>query len=154
MNADTTRIVAKRILLTGHPFKVHKKTATVRYMFFNPGEQRFSILGSFDLIQSQIQTTYRTSSRYNFTLNMDERVTYARRSGHTDTTRRTSMVPSIKWTQCAWHYTSVCIRVGRPLGGRIRQNRGALRREPMRSWQWRNELLVIQDGRQCGRCLF
>lgn len=35
MSPDTTRIVAKRILLTGHPFKVHKKTATMRYMFFN-----------------------------------------------------------------------------------------------------------------------
>ncbi|KIM45379.1 hypothetical protein M413DRAFT_442049 [Hebeloma cylindrosporum] len=35
MNPDTTRIVAKRVILTGHPFKVHKKTATIRYMFFN-----------------------------------------------------------------------------------------------------------------------
>ncbi|KAJ6507156.1 ribosome biogenesis protein tsr1 [Mycena vitilis] len=35
LNPDTTRIVAKRVVLTGHPFKVHKKTATVRYMFFN-----------------------------------------------------------------------------------------------------------------------
>jgi pre-rRNA-processing protein TSR1 len=37
LNPDTTRIIAKRIILTGHPFKVHKKAATVRYMFFNPG---------------------------------------------------------------------------------------------------------------------
>ncbi|KAF8871255.1 ribosome biogenesis protein tsr1 [Gymnopilus junonius] len=35
LNPDTTRIIAKRIILTGHPFKVHKKTATIRYMFFN-----------------------------------------------------------------------------------------------------------------------
>jgi pre-rRNA-processing protein TSR1 len=38
MNPDHERIVAKRIILTGHPFKVHVKTATVRYMFFNRGE--------------------------------------------------------------------------------------------------------------------
>ncbi|PPQ98215.1 hypothetical protein CVT26_003467 [Gymnopilus dilepis] len=38
LNPDTTRIIAKRIILTGHPFKVHKKTATIRYMFFNPDD--------------------------------------------------------------------------------------------------------------------
>jgi 40S ribosome biogenesis protein Tsr1 and BMS1 C-terminal len=37
MNPDPKRIIAKRIILTGHPFKVNKKTATIRYMFFNPG---------------------------------------------------------------------------------------------------------------------
>jgi len=41
MNPDTTRIIAKRIILTGHPFKIHRKSATVRYMFFNPGKIAF-----------------------------------------------------------------------------------------------------------------
>ncbi|KAL8708554.1 MAG: hypothetical protein Q9220_006607 [cf. Caloplaca sp. 1 TL-2023] len=29
------RILTKRIILTGHPYKIHKKLVTVRYMFFN-----------------------------------------------------------------------------------------------------------------------
>ncbi|KAI0358546.1 ribosome biogenesis protein tsr1 [Trametes cingulata] len=41
LNPDTTRIVAKRIILTGHPFKIHKKTATIRYMFFNPEDVEY-----------------------------------------------------------------------------------------------------------------
>lgn len=32
---DRARVIAKRIILTGHPFKIHKKLVTVRYMFFN-----------------------------------------------------------------------------------------------------------------------
>ena len=32
---DQSRVVAKRAILTGHPFKIHKKVVTVRYMFFN-----------------------------------------------------------------------------------------------------------------------
>ncbi|KAL0956841.1 hypothetical protein HGRIS_002954 [Hohenbuehelia grisea] len=41
LNPDTTRVIAKRIILTGHPFKVHKKTATVRYMFFNADDVHY-----------------------------------------------------------------------------------------------------------------
>jgi pre-rRNA-processing protein TSR1 len=29
------RVIAKRIILTGHPLKINKKIVTVRYMFFN-----------------------------------------------------------------------------------------------------------------------
>jgi pre-rRNA-processing protein TSR1 len=32
---DQSRVVAKRAILTGHPYKIHKKVVTVRYMFFN-----------------------------------------------------------------------------------------------------------------------
>ncbi|TPX71823.1 hypothetical protein SpCBS45565_g00888 [Spizellomyces sp. 'palustris'] len=36
IDLDPCRIVAKRIILTGHPFKVHKRGAVIRYMFWNP----------------------------------------------------------------------------------------------------------------------
>jgi pre-rRNA-processing protein TSR1 len=32
---DPSRIIAKRVILTGHPYKIHKKVVTVRYMFFD-----------------------------------------------------------------------------------------------------------------------
>ena len=35
MSSDPTRVLAKRFIITGHPFKLHKRTATIRYMFFN-----------------------------------------------------------------------------------------------------------------------
>ncbi|KAG1740082.1 hypothetical protein EDD22DRAFT_1008253 [Suillus occidentalis] len=41
MNPDTTCIIMKQIILTSHLFKVHKKTATVWYMFFNPDDIQY-----------------------------------------------------------------------------------------------------------------
>ncbi|ROW17117.1 hypothetical protein VPNG_01181 [Cytospora leucostoma] len=32
---STNRVVAKRVVLTGHPYHIHKKIVTIRYMFFN-----------------------------------------------------------------------------------------------------------------------
>ncbi len=32
---DRSRVIAKRVILTGHPYKIHKKLVTVRYMFFS-----------------------------------------------------------------------------------------------------------------------
>lgn len=32
---DQSRVVAKRAILTGHPFKINRKVVTIRYMFFN-----------------------------------------------------------------------------------------------------------------------
>ncbi|KAK0654555.1 hypothetical protein QBC41DRAFT_57638 [Cercophora samala] len=35
MPPSTSRVVAKRAILTGHPYHIHKRVVTVRYMFFN-----------------------------------------------------------------------------------------------------------------------
>lgn len=32
---STNRVIAKRAVLTGHPYKIHKRLVTIRYMFFN-----------------------------------------------------------------------------------------------------------------------
>lgn len=44
LGVDRERVVAKRIVLTGHPCKIHKKVVTVRYMFFNTGKSALSRL--------------------------------------------------------------------------------------------------------------
>jgi pre-rRNA-processing protein TSR1 len=41
LNADADRIVVKRIVLTGYPVRVHKRHATVKYMFNNPDDVRW-----------------------------------------------------------------------------------------------------------------
>ncbi|KAI9804635.1 MAG: hypothetical protein M1833_006709 [Piccolia ochrophora] len=33
-----SRIIAKRIILTGHPYKIHRRVVTIRYMFFNKAD--------------------------------------------------------------------------------------------------------------------
>lgn len=36
INCSPDRVVLKRAALSGHPFKIHRKSAVIRYMFFNP----------------------------------------------------------------------------------------------------------------------
>ncbi|CAO1616791.1 unnamed protein product [Sympodiomycopsis kandeliae] len=35
------RVNVKRVVITGEPFKIHRKTATIRWMFFNPEDVRY-----------------------------------------------------------------------------------------------------------------
>ncbi|KAI4100450.1 MAG: hypothetical protein L6R37_005485 [Teloschistes peruensis] len=43
-----TFTLAKRIILTGHPYKIHRNTVTIRHMFFNAGDvQHFAALRLF-----------------------------------------------------------------------------------------------------------
>jgi pre-rRNA-processing protein TSR1 len=48
LTPSLSRVIAKRVVLTGHPYKMHKRVVTVRYMFFNKEDvQWFKALQMF-----------------------------------------------------------------------------------------------------------
>jgi hypothetical protein len=49
--------VLKRIILTGYPTRVHKRHATVKYMFYNPEDVKVSCAWFYPLKSSQFGLT-------------------------------------------------------------------------------------------------
>ena len=138
LNPDTTRIVAKRVVLTGHPFKVHKKTATVRYMFFNSGSLPSLFLSVPSLICFFFQMMYNISSLSNSIQNTAERAIYANPSGRMDISRHISMVPSIKWTLSV----CLCTNAFSPSGHNFGLNMIDRRPRTSSQMQWKNKSLA------------
>lgn len=41
MRCDAFQIILKRVILTGYPFKINKRKAVIRLMFYNPEDIRY-----------------------------------------------------------------------------------------------------------------
>ncbi len=65
MSIDPDRVVVKRVVLTGHPFKVQKRSAVVRYMFFNAGNlKKKTCLKKLQYINYVLVWTYKDDVKW------------------------------------------------------------------------------------------
>lgn len=81
LNTDHSRIIAKRVILTGYPFKIYKKIVVVRYMFFNPEDvewfkpiQLFTKYGRTGYIKERLGTHGRFKATFDGKINHQDTV--------------------------------------------------------------------------------
>ena len=41
LKVDNFQVILKRIVLTGYPYKIHKRKSVIRFMFFNPKDIKY-----------------------------------------------------------------------------------------------------------------
>ncbi len=41
VGVNPSRVIVKRVILSGHPYKINKRSAVIRYMFFNRGTSTY-----------------------------------------------------------------------------------------------------------------
>ncbi|KAK9468020.1 hypothetical protein V1512DRAFT_246770 [Lipomyces arxii] len=83
-DADHERVMAKRVIVTGYPYKIHKRVVTVRYMFFNADDiawfkavPLFTKMGRSGYIKSSIGTHGYFKCTFNGPINAQDTVAMA-----------------------------------------------------------------------------
>ncbi|KAK9324979.1 hypothetical protein V1517DRAFT_315667 [Lipomyces orientalis] len=83
-DADHSRVLAKRIILTGYPYKIHKRLVTVRYMFFNAEDiawfkavPLFTKMGRSGYIKESIGTHGYYKATFNGPINAQDTIAMA-----------------------------------------------------------------------------
>lgn len=49
LSVDPTRAIVKRILLSGHPYRINKRSAVIRYMFHTPEDVEYFKVSQFSI---------------------------------------------------------------------------------------------------------
>lgn len=112
MSCNPDRVVLKRIVLSGHPLKINRRTATIRYMFFNREDieyfrpvklrTRCGLMGHIKETLGMISDTLPLSLSLNIILNQHS----ISKQEPMDTWNVCSMVSYVQWTQSSCIYIS------------------------------------------------